>query len=79
MRAWRSAGARRAPRYRRRKCRCRLAAAGAARAQDQLSDLRGIDKQIERVEQNARQFIDGKAANNVPPHRARAAPASPRS
>ncbi|HEY8252124.1 MAG TPA: DUF815 domain-containing protein, partial [Burkholderiales bacterium] len=24
-----------------------------------LSDLRGIDKQIERVEQNTRQFIDG--------------------
>jgi hypothetical protein len=30
-----------------------------------LSDLRGIDKQIERVEQNARQFLDGKPANNV--------------
>ena len=30
-----------------------------------LSDLRGIDRQIERVEQNARQFIDGKPANNV--------------
>jgi predicted AAA+ superfamily ATPase len=30
-----------------------------------LSDLRGIDKQIERVEQNTRQFIDGKPANNV--------------
>jgi len=30
-----------------------------------LSDLRGIDKQIERVELNTRQFIDGKPANNV--------------
>jgi predicted AAA+ superfamily ATPase len=30
-----------------------------------LSDLRGIDKQIERVEQNTRQFMDGKPANNV--------------
>jgi len=30
-----------------------------------LADLRGIDKQIDRVEQNARQFIDGKPANNV--------------
>jgi uncharacterized protein len=30
-----------------------------------LSDLRGIDRQIERVEQNARQFIEGKPANNV--------------
>jgi predicted AAA+ superfamily ATPase len=30
-----------------------------------LSDLRGIDKQIERVEQNVRQFIEGKPANNV--------------
>jgi predicted AAA+ superfamily ATPase len=30
-----------------------------------LSDLRGIDPQIERVEQNTRQFIDGKPANNV--------------
>ena len=30
-----------------------------------LSDLRGIDKQIERVEQNTRQFIDGRPANNV--------------
>jgi len=30
-----------------------------------LADLRGIDKQIERVEQNTRQFIDGKPANNV--------------
>ena len=29
------------------------------------SDLRGIDKQIERVEQNTRQFLDGKPANNV--------------
>ena len=31
----------------------------------QLSDLRGIDRQIERVEQNAAQFIEGKPANNV--------------
>ena len=30
-----------------------------------LSDLCGIDKQIERVEQNTRQFIDGRPANNV--------------
>jgi predicted AAA+ superfamily ATPase len=30
-----------------------------------LSDLRGIDKQIERVEQNTRQFIAGEPANNV--------------
>jgi uncharacterized protein len=30
-----------------------------------LSDLRGIDPQIERVEQNTRQFIEGKPANNV--------------
>ena len=30
-----------------------------------LSDLRGIDKQIERVEQNTRQFMEGKPANNV--------------
>ena len=30
-----------------------------------LSDLRGIDRQIERVEQNVRQFIEGKPANNV--------------
>jgi predicted AAA+ superfamily ATPase len=30
-----------------------------------LADLRGIDKQIDRVEQNTRQFIDGKPANNV--------------
>jgi predicted AAA+ superfamily ATPase len=30
-----------------------------------LSDLRGIDQQIERVEQNARQFIEGRPANNV--------------
>ena len=30
-----------------------------------LSDLRGIDPQIARVEQNTRQFIDGKPANNV--------------
>ena len=30
-----------------------------------LADLRGIDRQIERVEQNTRQFIDRKPANNV--------------
>jgi predicted AAA+ superfamily ATPase len=30
-----------------------------------LSDLRGIDAQIERVEQNTRQFLDGRPANNV--------------
>ncbi len=30
-----------------------------------LSDLRGIDKQIDRVEQNTRQFLEGKPANNV--------------
>jgi len=30
-----------------------------------LSDLRGIDKQIERVERNTRQLLDGKPANNV--------------
>jgi predicted AAA+ superfamily ATPase len=30
-----------------------------------LSDLRGIDKQIERVEQNVRQFLEGQPANNV--------------
>ena len=30
-----------------------------------LSDLRGIGPQIERVEQNTRQFLDGKPANNV--------------
>jgi predicted AAA+ superfamily ATPase len=30
-----------------------------------LSDLRGIDKQIERVEQNTMQFLHGKPANNV--------------
>jgi predicted AAA+ superfamily ATPase len=30
-----------------------------------LSDLRGIDSQIARVEQNTRQFIDGRPANNV--------------
>ncbi|HEX6266188.1 MAG TPA: ATP-binding protein [Burkholderiales bacterium] len=30
-----------------------------------LSDLRGIDAQISKVEQNTRQFIDGKPANNV--------------
>jgi uncharacterized protein len=33
--------------------------------QIKLSDLRGIDRQIERVEQNVRQFIEGKPANNV--------------
>ena len=30
-----------------------------------LSDLRGIDKQIARVEQNTRQFLEGRPANNV--------------
>src|SRR4051812_40422998 len=30
-----------------------------------LADLRGIDKQIERVEQNTRQFLAGQPANNV--------------
>ena len=30
-----------------------------------LSDLRGIDAQIGKVEQNTRQFLDGKPANNV--------------
>ena len=30
-----------------------------------LADLRGIDPQIETIEQNTRQFIDGKPANNV--------------
>jgi hypothetical protein len=30
-----------------------------------LAELRGIDRQIERVEQNTRQFLDGKPANNV--------------
>jgi uncharacterized protein len=30
-----------------------------------LSDLRGIDRQIAQVEQNTRQFIEGKPANNV--------------
>jgi predicted AAA+ superfamily ATPase len=30
-----------------------------------LSDLRGIDAQIAKVEQNTRQFLDGKPANNV--------------
>jgi predicted AAA+ superfamily ATPase len=30
-----------------------------------LSDLRGIDKQIAQVEQNTRQFMGGKPANNV--------------
>ena len=36
-----------------------------ATCKDPLSDLRGIDGQIERVEQNTRQFIEGKPANNV--------------
>ena len=31
----------------------------------QLSDLRGIDAQIAKVEQNTRQFMDAKPANNV--------------
>jgi predicted AAA+ superfamily ATPase len=31
----------------------------------ELSDLRGIDAQIAKVEQNTRQFIEGKPANNV--------------
>jgi predicted AAA+ superfamily ATPase len=30
-----------------------------------LSDLRGIDAQIGKVEQNTKQFLDGKPANNV--------------
>jgi predicted AAA+ superfamily ATPase len=30
-----------------------------------LSDLRGIDPQISKVEQNTKQFLDGKPANNV--------------
>ena len=30
-----------------------------------LSDLRGIDAQIAKVEQNTRQFLDGRPANNV--------------
>lgn len=30
-----------------------------------LDDLRGIDAQIRRVDQNTRQFVDGKPANNV--------------
>jgi uncharacterized protein len=30
-----------------------------------LSDLQGIDPQIAKVEQNTRQFMDGKPANNV--------------
>jgi predicted AAA+ superfamily ATPase len=30
-----------------------------------LSDLRGIDPQIAKVEQNTKQFLDGKPANNV--------------
>jgi predicted AAA+ superfamily ATPase len=30
-----------------------------------LADLQGIDAQIAKVEQNTRQFIDGKPANNV--------------
>ena len=32
---------------------------------DQAGRSRGIDKQIERVEQNTRQFLEGKPANNV--------------
>ncbi len=31
----------------------------------ELSDLRGIDAQISKVEQNTRQFMDGDPANNV--------------
>ena len=30
-----------------------------------LSDLRGIDRQIRRVEENTRQFLEGRPANNV--------------
>ena len=30
-----------------------------------LADLRGIDRQIERVEQNTRQFLEARPANNV--------------
>ena len=30
-----------------------------------LTDLRGIDAQIRKVEQNTRQFVEGKPANNV--------------
>ena len=30
-----------------------------------LTDLQGIDKQIERVEQNTKQFLNGQPANNV--------------
>ena len=30
-----------------------------------LSDLQGIDPQIAKVEQNTRQFLDGRPANNV--------------
>jgi uncharacterized protein len=30
-----------------------------------LADLRGIDAQIAKVEQNTKQFLDGKPANNV--------------
>ena len=30
-----------------------------------LSDLRGVDSQIERIEQNTRQFVAGRPANNV--------------
>src|SRR5258706_8895654 len=30
-----------------------------------LSDLRGIDPQIAKVEQNTKQFLDGRPANNV--------------
>jgi predicted AAA+ superfamily ATPase len=33
--------------------------------QIRLSDLRGIDRQIERVEQNVLQFLEGKPANNI--------------
>ncbi len=31
----------------------------------QLSDLQGIDAQIAKVEQNTRQFVEGRPANNV--------------
>ena len=30
-----------------------------------LADLRGIDAQIEKIEQNTRQFLEGRPANNV--------------
>lgn len=30
-----------------------------------LSDLRGIDRQIRRVDENTRQFLEGRPANNV--------------